>query len=128
MIRRPPRSTRTYTLLPYTTLFRSGGGDRLRGRGGLNSRAALQVGVQHDVGLGAEDALDAVEAVQDVLQGACRFTAHLQPHAGVAGDGMDLIAACILGNSHQLRRLAPAPGVDVDEGRERTSHRLAEIG
>src|SRR3546814_20568385 len=26
MNRRPPRSTRTYTLLPYTTLFRSGGG------------------------------------------------------------------------------------------------------
>src|SRR3546814_7269206 len=25
MIRRPPRSTRTDTLLPYTTLFRSGG-------------------------------------------------------------------------------------------------------
>src|SRR3546814_3944836 len=24
MLRRPPRSTRTYTLLPYTTLFRSG--------------------------------------------------------------------------------------------------------
>src|SRR3546814_8369616 len=24
MIRRPPRSTRTYTLFPYTTLFRSG--------------------------------------------------------------------------------------------------------
>src|SRR3546814_16794302 len=27
MIRRPPRSTRTDTLLPYTTLFRSLGGD-----------------------------------------------------------------------------------------------------
>src|SRR3546814_11168910 len=26
MIRRPPRSTRTYTLFPYTTLFRSGDG------------------------------------------------------------------------------------------------------
>src|SRR3546814_5632770 len=26
MIRRPPRSTRTDTLLPYTTLFRSNGG------------------------------------------------------------------------------------------------------
>src|SRR3546814_18494866 len=26
MIRRPPRSTRTYTLFPYTTLFRSAGG------------------------------------------------------------------------------------------------------
>src|SRR3546814_13454642 len=29
MIRRPPRSTRTDTLFPYTTLFRSAGGDRL---------------------------------------------------------------------------------------------------
>src|SRR3546814_3292848 len=28
MIRRPPRSTRTDTLFPYTTLFRSGGADR----------------------------------------------------------------------------------------------------
>src|SRR3546814_10961913 len=32
MIRRPPRSTRTDTLCPYTTLFRSaGGGDRAAG-------------------------------------------------------------------------------------------------
>src|SRR3546814_1275887 len=29
MIRRPPRSTRTDTLFPYTTLFRSAGGDVL---------------------------------------------------------------------------------------------------
>src|SRR3546814_20345517 len=32
MIRRPPKSTRTYTLLPYTKLFRSaavGGDDRM---------------------------------------------------------------------------------------------------
>src|SRR3546814_9010581 len=35
MIRRPPRSTRTDTLFPYTTLFRSGGGnDVLRGLAG----------------------------------------------------------------------------------------------
>src|SRR3546814_12940127 len=35
MIRRPPRSTRTATLLPYTTLFRSRGyaPDAPRGRG-----------------------------------------------------------------------------------------------
>src|SRR3546814_1047905 len=34
MIRRPPRSTRTDTLFPYTTLFRSQGakGERLAGR------------------------------------------------------------------------------------------------
>src|SRR3546814_7581864 len=30
MIRRPPRSTRTDTLLPYTTLFRSAGGNLRR--------------------------------------------------------------------------------------------------
>src|SRR3546814_7521584 len=36
MIRRPPRSTRTDTLFPYTTLFRSGGGTlRKRGDGVL---------------------------------------------------------------------------------------------
>src|SRR3546814_13720866 len=40
MIRRPPRSTRTDTLFPYTTLFRSrlgpdpGRGDRVQQRGG----------------------------------------------------------------------------------------------
>src|SRR3546814_13316776 len=32
MIRRPPRSTRTDTLLPYTTLFRSGLGKAEQGR------------------------------------------------------------------------------------------------
>src|SRR3546814_6044806 len=30
MIRRPPRSTRTDTLFPYTTLFRSASGDPVR--------------------------------------------------------------------------------------------------
>src|SRR3546814_7029651 len=39
MIRRPPRSTRTDTLFPYTTLFRStwggGGGHAVRGRTAL---------------------------------------------------------------------------------------------
>src|SRR3546814_19241397 len=33
MIRRPPRSTRTDTLFPYTTLFRSAEGTVLYGRG-----------------------------------------------------------------------------------------------
>src|SRR3546814_14899074 len=45
MIRRPPRSTRTDTLFPYTTLFRSecrsGGKARLRRDVGL-SRAAVK--------------------------------------------------------------------------------------
>src|SRR3546814_7133541 len=48
MIRRPPRSTRTDTLFPYTTLFRSE--DRpdgaLPGRGGLAQRVFMQGGVE----------------------------------------------------------------------------------
>src|SRR3546814_19116487 len=40
MIRRPPRSTRTDTLFPYTTLFRSGAVARLTRR---NARHAVQV-------------------------------------------------------------------------------------
>src|SRR3546814_8311864 len=38
MIRRPPRSTRTDTLFPYTTLFRSQQGGRI-GLGGFGSSA-----------------------------------------------------------------------------------------
>src|SRR3546814_7113377 len=41
MIRRPPRSTRTDTLLPYTTLFRSGGGSR-RHRGASRRDRAVR--------------------------------------------------------------------------------------
>src|SRR3546814_13522419 len=37
MIRRPPRSTRTYTLFPYTTLFRS------------EADAGAVVGEEHDM-------------------------------------------------------------------------------
>src|SRR3546814_4762824 len=39
MIRRPPRSTRTDTLFPYTTLFRSGGLISVRGTANLLTRA-----------------------------------------------------------------------------------------
>src|SRR3546814_7662571 len=55
MIRRPPRSTRTDTLFPYTTLFRSafGGADigqRIAGHGddigGLSDRQCADVGIE----------------------------------------------------------------------------------
>src|SRR3546814_9806334 len=46
MIRRPPRSTRTDTLFPYTTLFRSGGSanGRRRGAGMSNCMPKAQCG------------------------------------------------------------------------------------
>src|SRR3546814_8526437 len=39
MIRRPPRSTRTDTLFPYTTLFRSDGGEKGQTQGALEQYA-----------------------------------------------------------------------------------------
>src|SRR3546814_6305997 len=66
MIRRPPRSTRTDTLFPYTTLFRSPGQDRqragvagARAHGPLQADDRLDVVVQH-VGAGIEDGLEGV--------------------------------------------------------------------
>src|SRR3546814_14686810 len=64
MIRRPPRSTRTDTLFPYTTLFRS------------SNRGDLAV---------------ARPAVGDVL-GAARGAAVEQNHVGVAG--VHLVERC----------------------------------
>src|SRR3546814_12262003 len=43
MIRRPPRSTRTDTLFPYTTLFRSGDGNMTIGNGILLSGVSILV-------------------------------------------------------------------------------------
>src|SRR3546814_9883368 len=52
MIRRPPRSTRTDTLFPYTTLFRSHGRDggsqrKLRYRGGIDVAIVVVLQVSH---------------------------------------------------------------------------------
>src|SRR3546814_15283113 len=41
MIRRPPRSTRTDTLFPYTTLFRSGGQARIESMAAIHPRRRL---------------------------------------------------------------------------------------
>src|SRR3546814_2490350 len=50
MIRRPPRSTRTDTLFPYTTLFRSVLDDREHRLGRIGEHAALDP-LQQPVGL-----------------------------------------------------------------------------
>src|SRR3546814_12000098 len=53
MIRRPPRSTRTDTLCPYTTLFRSGGArhdfDDVVAAGLVSHRLERPVGAEHDL-------------------------------------------------------------------------------
>src|SRR3546814_13222308 len=47
MRRPPPRSTRTYTLFPYTTLFRSAYGQENRCRSKLHMRPCRRGGVRH---------------------------------------------------------------------------------
>src|SRR3546814_15624261 len=51
MIRRPPRSTRTDTLFPYTTLFRSGGS---LDRGGIGDVERLDIARADRVASGGE--------------------------------------------------------------------------
>src|SRR3546814_11569290 len=62
MIRRPPRSTRTDTLFPYTTLFRSGQLDRARRVAADAVAVALQV-----IGVaGIVEIIDVIAIVEDV--------------------------------------------------------------
>src|SRR3546814_20093122 len=49
MIRRPPSSTRTDTLFPYTTLFRSGAAAGTSGAGGANGFGDAIVGALDDL-------------------------------------------------------------------------------
>src|SRR3546814_16219671 len=64
MIRRPPRSTRTDTLFPYTTLFRSGG------RGGAQSNAlpAGLAGLAGQRGVVVEDPTGITTALHSVTR------------------------------------------------------------
>src|SRR3546814_2218680 len=76
MIRRPPRSTRTDTLFPYTTLFRSGKAvalvaNKCEGRAaeaGLGEAYALGLGqaipISAEHGLGMSDLYDVINAVR----------------------------------------------------------------
>src|SRR3546814_5150710 len=56
MIRRPPRSTRTDTLFPYTTLFRSIGEDALGNRKAPFGKAVDLLGVEHIIAFEERDA------------------------------------------------------------------------
>src|SRR3546814_17083895 len=53
MIRRPPRSTRTDTLFPYTTLFRSG-----RSRGVVRERVFVRLYKNHNKLLGGHNEIE----------------------------------------------------------------------
>src|SRR3546814_9559498 len=70
MIRRPPRSTRTDTLFPYTTLFRPVGADFLRHSLGHLDQQASPVLDRAAIGVGAHVRRLAQELVEQIAIGA----------------------------------------------------------
>ena len=58
------------------------------------------------------------------FEGVGAFGADLQQHAGVAGDGVDFLDLGALLDCQQGRGLAPAGGVDMDEGEQRLAESL----
>src|SRR3546814_11942221 len=101
MTRRPPRSTRTDTLFPYTTLFRSrdvgGDGDGgafavlgVDGLGGFGAGVGLAAGdddpgalIGHRLGDGAANASGGAGDDGD-FAGEVEEVAHAQPHSSRA--------------------------------------------
>ena len=90
--------------------------------GDLGLHRALEVGRERDVAAGRLDARHRIDQGQQGLQGLGIPRAHFEQHAGVAGDGMDLLDLGVGADRHQSRALAPALGVDVDKGQERLAH------
>src|SRR3546814_7864123 len=71
MLRRPPRSTRTDTLFPYTTLFRSAGVavGKLVAGGELDVADPVAVGIEHAVLRGTGEDLPADRIAADPAVG-----------------------------------------------------------
>src|SRR3546814_17480958 len=102
MIRRPPRSTRTDTLFPYTTLCRSGRGDVVVGRADPSGREDVVVARAQRVHriddlslhIGHDARLAQLDAAQVEL-GAEIFEVHVMGAAG-----QDLVADDQRGRAH----------------------------
>src|SRR3546814_15364245 len=111
MIRRPPRSTRTDTLFPYTTLFRSVPGlDE-----GLRALALQLRGQCVDIDAGRGDLLQRGRAVAAVL-------GHRAAHLAVDGEGAQGILR------HRVDRVRRGQRLDVEgeSGRETRWERVVQ--
>src|SRR3546814_15790740 len=85
MIRRPPRSTRTDTLFPYTTLFRSDGGEKGQTQGALEQYA---INLNERAAEGRVDPLIGRDLeVERVMQTLCRRRKNNPQLVGEAGVG-----------------------------------------
>src|SRR3546814_10574828 len=113
-IRRPPRSTRTDTLFPYTTLFRSDGlGEARRaereGLAGQPLHVAVLAHVYHRI--------DADGLAQPGVEGEVAVRRH-QRRVVIARHGIDVVAARRLQPDDHLAepKGGEAEGLPFDEG------------
>src|SRR3546814_12850885 len=110
MIRRPPRSTRTDTRFPYTTLFRSGGqcaavGSEARDIGG---EIACRLDLADAEGAGERDADVASDVIAAGILIACPHRG--DRHVAAAADG------AVVARGQPVQRAAPR-GVGRKSGR-----------
>src|SRR3546814_11483005 len=104
MIRRPPRSTRTDTLFPYTTLFRSGGHAPHAAVLAIQHLGGGEPGIDLDAELGrllAEPAADVAEA-DDVVA----MVVHLRRRRQAVGPAGGQVHEAVLGGRRVQRRAA----------------------
>src|SRR3546814_12821629 len=132
MIRRPPRSTRTDTLFPYTTLFRSGGfGERQRRVGhelALRRRQKLVHAVAELVGERHHVARLAVIVEQEVGMRARHRRMGEGPRR-LAWPWRRIDPACVEERAAEDRRVAPEAPLPTTRAQDhyvRRRHRKSE--
>src|SRR3546814_15789985 len=99
MIRRPPRSTRTYTLFPYTTLFRSWWSGRRRRHLGVGVAVQPVQQAERVAVFGEEAAAQRQHGFAQRLAGQQRIEERVRPLRG------ELRRHAALGADHAARAL-----------------------
>src|SRR3546814_19156677 len=126
MKRRPPRSTRTDTLFPYTTLFRSEEAEECRAAG---VPVEVVPGISAAIGCAAEAQLplthrDAASAVTFVA-GQCKGLTD-QDWSGLAGKGRTLVIYMGVATAEDIADKLLAAGVSPEIGRESCREKVGQ--
>src|SRR3546814_12367666 len=133
MIRRPPRSTRTDTLFPYTTLFRSAGGLAVLVEQAADGAAGSVVHAGNAAGTDGDELLlgeagaghrrqqgGAEHAAQQALGGELDHCRYPSFKISVAGPGPRCVCAVTRRGYGQAGSAVPvAPVVSPDTGKDR---------
>src|SRR3546814_3228447 len=127
MIRRPPRSTRTDTLLPYTTLFRSRDVDR-RGPSVVGRTSSPPQGfAERSIGLRLARRVEEADSIEMIRDRA--FIIGIAHRYGLAPVVMELVRLDMVGGSLATRDgLAEGGGLqDRGESAPRSEGQTSEL-